>query len=139
MKKKKYLKKVGVPMKKRVVGHRVISFLLCVLMLFGTVPLISFAAIDPIMPDVDTTYPVLDRSAEDITLYKSIKPIAEQEQILVDSRLGDFTFNKVGVRICKVRENGTIATNYLATKLSVEFVNKEGTAKERMLSPLSFM
>ena len=130
MKKKKYLKKVGVPMKKRVVGHRVISFLLCVLMLFGTVPLISFAAIDPIMPDVDTTYPVLDRSAEDITLYKSIKPIAEQEQILVDSRLGDFTFNKVGVRICKVRENGTIATNYLATKLSVEFVNKEGTAKE---------
>ena len=82
------------------------------------------------MPDVDTTYPVLDRSAEDITLYKSIKPIAEQEQILVDSRLGDFTFNKVGVRICKVRENGTIATNYLATKLSVEFVNKEGTAKE---------
>lgn len=55
MKKKKYLKKVGVPMKKRVVGHRVISFLLCVLMLFGTVPLISFAAIDPIMPDVDTT------------------------------------------------------------------------------------
>ena len=116
--------------KKRAVGRRVLSIALSLLMILCAVPLISFAAIDPIMPDVDTTYPVLDRSAEDITLYKSIKPIAEQEQILVDSRLGDFTFNKVGVRICKVRENGTIATNYLATKLSVEFVNKEGTAKE---------
>lgn len=58
MKKKKYLKKVGVPMKKRVVGHRVISFLLCVLMLFGTVPL-TFAAIDPIVPDNDTRFPVI--------------------------------------------------------------------------------
>lgn len=58
MKKKKYLKKVGVPMKKRVVGHRVISFLLCVLMLFGTVP-VTFAAIDPIVPDNDTRFPVI--------------------------------------------------------------------------------
>ena len=46
MKKKKYLKKVGVPMKKRVVGRRVLSFLLCMMMVFCTVPLIASAAAD---------------------------------------------------------------------------------------------
>ena len=115
--------------KKSAVGCRVLSIALSLLIILCAVPLVSFAAIEPIVPDLDTTYPVLDRSQADIMLYKSIKPIAEQEQISVGSRLGDFTFNQTGVRISKVRENGTIATNYAASKITVEFVNKEDSAK----------
>lgn len=131
MKKKKYLKKVGVPMKKRVVGHRVISFLLCVLMLFGTVPL-TFAAIDPIVPDNDTRFPVIERSSETVYIQKAIPDVSEQETIFFGTKLGDYEFKKTGANLRVAVPDGTGGygyDNYKVTKLSVEFVNKDNIAQ----------
>ena len=63
MKKKKYLKKVGVPMKKRVVGRRVLSILLCMLMVVCAIPMVAFAA-----PADQTGAVVLQRSSDDYTV-----------------------------------------------------------------------
>ena len=131
MKKKKYLKKVGVPMKKRVVGHRVISFLLCVLMLFGTVPL-TFAAIDPIVPDNDTRFPVIERSSETVYIQKAIPDVSEQETIFFGTKLGEYTFKKTGTNLRVAVPDGAGGygyDNYKVTKLSVEFVNKGSIAQ----------
>ena len=114
-------------MKKRSISfRRGVSFFLSLLMVLCAVPMVSFAAIEPIIPDNDTTYPVIDRSAADISLYRSIKPISEQERIFLETRLGDFTFNKIGTTIRQAKPDGSgYLKNYLATKLTVEFVNKD--------------
>lgn len=115
--------------KRHVAGRRVLSIFLCLMMMLCTVPMVAFAAIEPIIPDKDVTYPVVDRSAANVMLYKSIKPIADQAQIEAGSRLGDFTFVKTGLRVCIMRENGTTEKNYSTTMLTVEFERKDETAK----------
>ena len=113
-------------MKRSNVGRRVISIALSLLMILCAMPLMAFAAIEPIIPDNDTTFPVIDRSAADIYLYKSIKPISEQERIFLETRLGDYTFNKIGTSIRQAKPDGSgYLKTYLATKLTVEFVNKD--------------
>lgn len=114
-------------MKKRSISfRRGLSFFLSLLMVLCAVPLVSFAAIEPIIPDNDTTFPVIDRSAADIYLYKSIKPVSEQDVISTGTRLGDFTFNKIGTSIRQAKPDGSgYLKTYLATKLTVEFVNKD--------------
>ena len=113
-------------MKRSKVGRRVTSIALSLLMILCAMPLMAFAAIEPIIPDNDTTFPVIDRSAADISLYRSIKPISEQERIFLETRLGDFTFNKIGTTIRQAKPDGSgYLKNYLATKLTVEFVNKD--------------
>ena len=51
-------------------------------MLFGTVPL-TFAAIDPIVPDNDTRFPVIERSSETVYIQKAIPDVSEQETIFL--------------------------------------------------------
>ncbi len=112
--------------KKSISFRRGLSFFLSLLMVLCAVPLVSFAAIEPIIPDNDTTFPVIDRSAADIYLYKSIKPVSEQDVISTGTRLGDFTFNKIGTSIRQAKPDGSgYLKTYLATKLTVEFVNKD--------------
>ena len=122
MKKKKYFKKVGVPMKKRVVGRRVLSILLCMIMVLCTVPLVSYAA------DVTDVVPVLEKSAENVFIYKTVNP-TYQEPLEVGNRLGDCAIVKTGVYLKVVDPETDRVTNYLASKCSVEFVNKDDTVK----------
>lgn len=86
----------------------------------------SFAAIDPIIPDIQGVE-VIDRSAADIYVARSFP--AQTETIIAGSKLGDFVFKKTGCTLRKAKPDGsTYAETYSTTKLSVEFVNKEALA-----------
>ena len=100
-------------------------------MLFGTVPL-TFAAIDPIVPDNDTRFPVIERSSETVYIQKAIPDVSEQETIFFGTKLGDYEFKKTGVNLRVAVPDGTGGygyDNYKVTKLSVEFVNKDNIAQ----------
>ena len=100
-------------------------------MLFGTVPL-TFAAIDPIVPDNDTRFPVIERSSETVYIQKAIPDVSEQETIFSGTKLGDYAFKKTGANLRVAVPDGTGGygyDNYKVTKLSVEFVNKDNIAQ----------
>ena len=100
-------------------------------MLFGTVPL-TFAAIDPIVPDNDTRFPVIERSSETVYIQKAIPDVSEQETIFFGTKLGDYEFKKTGANLRVAVPDGTGGygyDNYKVTKLSVEFVNKDNIAQ----------
>ena len=121
MKKKKYFKKVDV-LNKHVLSRRVLSVVLSALMILCSLPLVSFAA------DVTDVVPVLEKSAENVFIYKTVNP-TYQEPLEVGSRLGDCTIVKTGVYLKVVDPETDRVTNYLASKCSVEFVNKDDTVK----------
>ena len=102
--------------------RRGLSVLLSALMILCTVPLVSFAA------DVTDVVPVLEKSAENVFIYKTVNP-AYQEPLEVGNRLGDCTIVKTGVYLKVVDPETDRVTNYLASKCSVEFVNKDDTVK----------
>ena len=132
MKKKKYFVEVGVPMKKRVLSRRVLSMAISFLMILCAVPLMSFAAIDPIVPDNDTRFPVIERSSETVYIQKAIPDVSEQETIFSGTKLGEYTFKKTGTNLRVAVPDGTGGygyDNYKVTKLSVEFVNKDSIAQ----------
>ena len=100
-------------------------------MLFGTVP-VTFAAIDPIVPDNDTRFPVIERSSETVYIQKAIPDVSEQETIFSGTKLGEYTFKKTGTNLrvaVPVGTGGYGYDNYKVTKLSVEFVNKDSIAQ----------
>lgn len=84
--------------------------------------LVSFAA------NGEDAGPVLEKSREDVFLFRALRPFSG-EPYTVGSKLGDCAINKTGVAL-QVPKPGTIQyINYLTTKLTVEFVNKEDTVK----------
>ena len=92
------------------------------LMILCAVPLVSFAA------NGEDAGPVLEKSREDVFLFRALRPFSG-EPYTVGSKLGDCAINKTGVAL-QVPKPGTIQyINYLTTKLTVEFVNKEDTVK----------
>ena len=120
MKKKKYLKKVGVPMKKRVVGRRVLSILLCMLMVVCAIPMVAFAA-----PADQTGAVVLQRSSDDLFLYRNIITTG-QEPVYAGVRLGDFPLKTGNAVIRFANAAGTNwGTAYNGTKLAVRWENPE--------------
>lgn len=113
--------------KKSTIGCRALSIVLSLLMILCAVPLVSFAAIDPIIPDV-AGVDVIDRSAADIYLARSFP--AQVDTIVAGSKLGDFVFKKTGCTLRQAKPDGSgYLVNYATTKLSIEFVNKEDIAK----------
>ena len=108
--------------KKSALGCRVLSIVLSLLMILCAVPLVSFAA------NGEDAGPVLEKSREDVFLFRALRPFSG-EPYTVGSKLGDCAINKTGVAL-QVPKPGTIQyINYLTTKLTVEFVNKEDTVK----------
>lgn len=108
--------------KKSALGCRVLSIVLSLLMILCAVPLVSFAA------NGEDAGPVLEKSREDVFLYRALRPFSG-EPYTVGSKLGDCEIIKTGVAL-QVPKPGTIQyINYLTTKLTVEFVNKEDTVK----------
>lgn len=108
--------------KGRVSFRRGLSILLSVLMILCTVPLVSFAE------DITDVVPVLEKSGENVFLYKTINP-TYQEPFTVGQRLGDCEIVKTGVYLKVVNPETGKVTNYLASRSSVEFVNKEDSVK----------
>jgi len=104
------------------VAHKALAIMLSLMMILCTVPLVSFAA------DVTDVVPVLEKSAENVFIYKTVNP-TYQEPLEVGSRLGDCTIVKTGVYLKVVDPETDRVTNYLASKCSVEFVNKDDTVK----------
>ena len=102
--------------------QRGLSVLLSALMILCTVPLVSYAA------DVTDVVPVLEKSAENVFIYKTVNP-TYQEPLEVGNRLGDCAIVKTGVYLKVVDPETDRVTNYLASKCSVEFVNKDDTVK----------
>ena len=120
-------------MKKRSISfRRGLSFFLSLLMVLCAVPMVSFAAIDPIVPDNDTRFPVIERSSETVYIQKAIPDVSEQETIFSGTKLGEYTFKKTGTNLRVAVPDGTGGygyDNYKVTKLSVEFVNKDSIAQ----------
>lgn len=115
-------------MKKRGMSfRRGLSIFLSALMILCAVPLVSFAAIDPIIPDA-AGVEAIDRSSSDIYVVRNFP--AQTDTISAGMRLGDFVFKKTGCTLRQAKPDGSgFLTTYATTKLSVEFVNKDDVAK----------
>ena len=119
MKKKKYFKKVGVPMKKRVVGRRVLSILLCMIMVLCTVPMIAFAAAD------GAGITVLERSNPLLYVYRNIAEVRQPETVKTGTPLSSYPLVTTGAVLRTAKESGAWDTAYSASVLKAEWVNPD--------------
>lgn len=112
---------VGIPMvkNKNVAWRRVLSFLLCMMMVFCTVPLIASAAAD------GAGITVLERSAPNLYVIKNISESRQPEKVKTGITLSSYPLVVTGVALRTAKEDGTWDKTIAYTVLSAEWVNAD--------------
>ena len=113
------LRKVGVPMKKRVVGRRVLSILLCMLMVLCTVPMFAFAAAD------GAGITVLERSDPLLYVYRNITEARQPEKVKTGHPLSDYPLSSSGAVLRFATETGAWGQSYPNAALAAEWINPD--------------
>lgn len=87
------------------------------------------SSIDFFAADVIDIIPVIAKSSENLYITKTIDPAKQTEVFKTGQKLGDCAIVKTGVTLKSVDPETDRITNYFATKLTVEFLNKNDVVK----------
>ena len=112
---------VGIPMvkNKNVVGRRILSILLCMMMVLCTVPMIAFAAAD------GAGITVLERSNPLLYVYRNIAEVRQPETVKTGTPLSSYPLVTTGAVLRTAKESGAWDTSYSASVLKAEWVNPD--------------
>ena len=106
-------------MKKRVVGRRVLSILLCMLMVLCTVPIFAFAAAD------GAGITVLERSDPLLYVYRNITEARQPEKVKTGHPLSDYPLSSSGAVLRFATETGAWGQSYPNAALAAEWINPD--------------
>lgn len=106
-------------MKKRVVGRRVLSILLCMLMVLCTVPMFAFAAAD------GAGITVLERSDPLLYVYRNISEARQPEKVKTGHPLSDYPLSSSGAVLRFATETGAWGQSYPNAALAAEWINPD--------------